>query len=197
MPKGKPQQMHWRFGALILLLLALVILTIAWSWGPLKSWLDLNLLIEKFRALRDAGQEVGFLDAAGAIALASLLAIPLSIIIPLAALGLEPWHAFGALICGATLGGSGSFMLGSYLGRESVQKMAGERISTISQGLAKRGVLSVFIIRLLPIAPFAIVNMVAGTSHIRLRDFILGTMLGMTPGVALAVLFIDYWIAKL
>jgi uncharacterized membrane protein YdjX (TVP38/TMEM64 family) len=39
-------------------------------------------------------------------------------------------------------------------------------------------------IRMVPIAPFSIVNVVAGASKLRLRDFMLGTALGMLPGIA-------------
>jgi uncharacterized membrane protein YdjX (TVP38/TMEM64 family) len=39
-------------------------------------------------------------------------------------------------------------------------------------------------IRMVPIAPFSIVNVVAGASKLSLRDFMLGTVLGMAPGIA-------------
>jgi uncharacterized membrane protein YdjX (TVP38/TMEM64 family) len=39
-------------------------------------------------------------------------------------------------------------------------------------------------IRMVPIAPFSIVNVVAGASKLSLRDFLLGTVLGMAPGIA-------------
>jgi uncharacterized membrane protein YdjX (TVP38/TMEM64 family) len=44
-------------------------------------------------------------------------------------------------------------------------------------------------VRLFPVAPFTVVNMVAGTSHIRLRDFTFGTLLGMVPGVLAITVF--------
>ena len=37
---------------------------------------------------------------------------------------------------------------------------------------------------MVPIAPFSIVNVVAGASKLSLRDFMLGTVLGMAPGIA-------------
>jgi len=46
-------------------------------------------------------------------------------------------------------------------------------------------------VRLLPIAPFSVVNAVAGASHIRLREFLLGTALGMLPGIFAIVVFVD------
>src|SRR5581483_4262455 len=44
-------------------------------------------------------------------------------------------------------------------------------------------------VRLLPIAPFTVVNVVAGASHLGLRDYLLGTLIGMAPGIALTVVF--------
>ena len=38
-------------------------------------------------------------------------------------------------------------------------------------------------LRLLPVAPFTVVNMVAGAGHIRFWDFVLGTAFGMAPGI--------------
>lgn len=182
------QHSPWRLGILIGLIVMLVALSLTWAWGPLHAWLDLNLLLDQ---IKQFGRSIGYLEASAAIALAAVLAVPLGVIIPLAALAFEPVQAYVCLMCGATLGGAASFALGMHLGRASVQRLAGKRINAISQKLARRGVLSVFVIRLLPIAPFAIVNMVAGTTHIRLKDFVLGTLLGMTPGVLLAILLVD------
>jgi phospholipase D1/2 len=52
-------------------------------------------------------------------------------------------------------------------------------------------VFAVALVRLLPIAPFSIVNAVAGATHIRTADFLIGTMLGMLPGIVLTTTFID------
>ena len=53
------------------------------------------------------------------------------------------------------------------------------------------------LVRLVPVAPFAVINMVAGASHIRLRDLLLGTAIGITPGTLAMVLFIDQITAAL
>jgi uncharacterized membrane protein YdjX (TVP38/TMEM64 family) len=45
------------------------------------------------------------------------------------------------------------------------------------------------LLRLVPVAPFSIVNLAAGASHIRFWDFMAGTAIGMAPGVVLATSF--------
>jgi uncharacterized membrane protein YdjX (TVP38/TMEM64 family) len=47
------------------------------------------------------------------------------------------------------------------------------------------------LLRLLPIAPFTVVNLAAGASELRLRDFVLGSTLGMLPGILLLTAFGD------
>jgi uncharacterized membrane protein YdjX (TVP38/TMEM64 family) len=50
---------------------------------------------------------------------------------------------------------------------------------------------------MLPIAPFSIVNVVAGASHIRWLDFLLGTFVGLLPGIVTMTFFVDRAIAAL
>jgi phospholipase D1/2 len=44
-------------------------------------------------------------------------------------------------------------------------------------------------VRVVPIAPYTVVNIVAGAFHIRFRDFIFGTILGMAPGILAITVF--------
>ena len=77
------------------------------------------------------------------------------------------------------------FFLGSLLGREALYRMLGERWRHGLEGVRKRGLLAVVTFRLLPIAPFTLVNLAAGASGIRFVDFLVGTLIGMLPGLVL------------
>ncbi len=52
-------------------------------------------------------------------------------------------------------------------------------------------VLAMVVLRLVPVAPFTLVNLVAGASRIRLRDCLLGTAIGMTPGILITASLVD------
>jgi phospholipase D1/2 len=82
-----------------------------------------------------------------------------------------------------------TFAIGRLLGPDTVRSIAGSRIDRLSRQVARHGLLGVLTVRVLPVAPFTIVNIVAGASHIRLRDFALGTLLGTLPGIFLLTLF--------
>jgi phospholipase D1/2 len=59
----------------------------------------------------------------------------------------------------------------------------GPRLTRIRERIVRQGVLAIAAIRMVPIAPFTLVNMVAGASGIRLFDYVAGTMLGLLPGL--------------
>jgi uncharacterized membrane protein YdjX (TVP38/TMEM64 family) len=78
------------------------------------------------------------------------------------------------------------FAIGSRLGKTRVKRLMGKRFDTISQRIASKGILTTAILRNIPIAPFSLVNFAAGVSHLRFWDYIVGTALGMAPGVGAA-----------
>jgi phospholipase D1/2 len=70
--------------------------------------------------------------------------------------------------------------------RDTVRRLAGPRLNRLSAALYHRGALAVAIVRLLPIAPFVVVNLVMGAMRIRLRDFLAGSLVGLMPGMLAA-----------
>lgn len=182
---------------LVLLAVVLVLvlaLAVAWSWTPMRHWLAVEPMVS---GLQRFGQAYGPVAAAVAFALASTLAVPLTFLTLVALVAFGPWAGFACAIGGALLGAAASYGIGAWLGHAVLVRLAGPRINRLSQRLARRGLVAVVLVRLVPVAPFAIVNMVAGASHIRLRDLVLGTAIGITPGTLAMTLFVDQITAAL
>jgi phospholipase D1/2 len=179
----------FRIVAIAATLTGIAVLGLAWRFSPLHDRLDATSL--SLLAAPLAGSPWLPLAVLAAFFVGGLIVIPLTLMI--AATGLM----FGPLIGGvyaltcATLSAVAIYLIGSALGRDTLRQVAGARINALSRRLATRGVSSVFLIRVLPIAPFTLVNLVAGASHIRLRDFVVGTLLGLAPGTILIVIFVD------
>jgi uncharacterized membrane protein YdjX (TVP38/TMEM64 family) len=120
-----------------------------------------------------------------------------SVLIPLTALVIATVVVFGPLagflysILGAVASALTSYVIGARLGRRSIRRMAGSRVNAISRRLARRGLLTVIVVRMVPVAPFTVVNLVAGASHISFRDFFIGTVLGLLPGTLAIALLVD------
>jgi uncharacterized membrane protein YdjX (TVP38/TMEM64 family) len=175
--------------ALAVAVLVLVIgCAIAWSFSPLRETLDIAQVVAK---LRHMAEDFGLPAACLAFALALVLAVPLTFLTVVFIVALGPLNGFVCVMLGAQLGALCSYGLGVALGRDVLRKLGGERANRLSQKLGERGLLAVIAVRVVPVAPFAVINMVAGASHIRVADLLLGTFLGMAPGTLVIALFIE------
>ncbi|MEJ2328005.1 MAG: phospholipase D-like domain-containing protein [Chromatiaceae bacterium] len=94
-------------------------------------------------------------------------------------------------LAGSTLAAAVSDGLGSSLGRPTVERRSGGSLHRLSERLARRGILTIITVRVVPVAPFTVVNLFAGASHIRFRDYLIGTIVGMLPGVAAMSVFAE------
>ncbi|MCV2353903.1 VTT domain-containing protein [Paucibacter sp. B2R-40] len=173
-----------RLALLALLLAGLLGLALFWSAGKL----DLNALLAQ---LRSSGAALGPGLAMLAAALGLTLAVPLSAISLLLIAALGPWQGFACSMGAALLSSAASHAIGRGLGHQALQGLAGPRVRQVSEQIGDRGVWAVITLRLLPLAPFAVVNMVAGATHIRLRDMLVGTAIGMTPSTLAMAFFMD------
>jgi uncharacterized membrane protein YdjX (TVP38/TMEM64 family) len=75
--------------------------------------------------------------------------------------------------------------------RDTVRRLAGPRLDRMIEVLRKNGLLAMTLLRLVPIAPFAIEGMVAGAVRLKLWHLVVGTAIGMVPGTLAATIFGD------
>jgi uncharacterized membrane protein YdjX (TVP38/TMEM64 family) len=92
---------------------------------------------------------------------------------------------FGAMyiILGATIGSTLAFILSRYLLHSFVKEKYAKQLTYFNQSLALRGSVYLLIIRLIPVFPFFIVNILAALTDISLWLFMWTTALGIIPGV--------------
>lgn len=86
------------------------------------------------------------------------------------------------VLAAAMLGSLVAFGLGRFLGRAAVERFLPARVQEVDALLARRGLLAVVTVRLVPIVPFTAINYTAGLTGVRLRDYTLGTAIGIVPG---------------
>jgi phospholipase D1/2 len=137
---------------------------------------------------------LSWLGASGVLltyALASLLFVPVNLMIAATGAAFGPLLGFGYAVAGSLVAAAAGFGVGRAVGRDLVRRFAGRRVNAVSRRLDRHGLWAMTLLRLVPIAPFSLVNLVAGASEIRFRDFLLGSLIGMSPGIALMTLFGD------
>jgi uncharacterized membrane protein YdjX (TVP38/TMEM64 family) len=100
----------------------------------------------------------------------------------------EPLTAITLALGGSLLSAVATFQLGCLIGGRPLRGFLGPKVSRLNRILANRGILSVMAMRMLPVAPFTLVNFAAGAIRVRLADFLLGTVLGMFPGILILTL---------
>lgn len=187
LPTDVRAPMHRRLLALMLVAGLLVALALAWRYSPLRDYLNLRELLSIAESLRD----LPFTGALVMLAyvIGSLLMVPVTLMIAATGMvfGVLPGAPYALL--GSVLGAVAGYGLGKWLGHEAVVRVTGPRVNRLSRRIARRGVIAVVVVRLLPLAPFGVINLIAGISHIRLRDYVIGTVLGLSPGVLLTTLF--------
>jgi phospholipase D1/2 len=115
--------------------------------------------------------------------LGGLVAFPVTVLIAATAAVFGPWLGFAYAASGALASATLVYGLGRGLGTRTLVAVLGPRLNRIRCRIARQGVLAVAVVRLVPIAPFTLVNLVAGASEIRLRDYVIGTLLGLAPGM--------------
>ncbi|MBU9615475.1 VTT domain-containing protein [Burkholderia multivorans] len=192
-----PREQHRTLSARFLVLGAIVLLIAAlaltWRFSPLGERLNVA-------SLAHAAAGMSRLPAAPVLLLlgyviAATLAVPITLLIAATGLVFGAWPGFAYAGAGTLMAAVATYGLGRWLGRDAVRRLAGARANRLSEHLGKRGVVAMTVLRLLPIAPFTVVNLVAGASHIGLRDFVIGTTIGMLPGIVLTVVFANQLLA--
>jgi phosphatidylserine/phosphatidylglycerophosphate/cardiolipin synthase-like enzyme/uncharacterized membrane protein YdjX (TVP38/TMEM64 family) len=120
---------------------------------------------------------------------AGLVAFPVVILIAATAATFGPWLGFAYALAGVLASALLTYSIGARFGQATLRRLIGARLERVRRQIVRRGVFAMAAIRLVPVAPFTIVNLVAGASAIRLADYMAGTLLGMLPGlIALSAL---------
>lgn len=171
------------------LVIGLLGMAAAWRWTPLGDWLSTDNLTDWAAGLQNSLW--GPIVALSSFVVGSILAFPITVLIVVSSLVFGPVFGFVYALVGTAAGAALTYGIGHWLGRDTVRRLGGARLNRLSRQMAQRGIITVAIVRMVPIAPFTVVNMVAGASHIRFRDFMLGTLLGMGPGMLGLTVFAD------
>lgn len=87
----------------------------------------------------------------------------------------------------STIGATLACLVARTLLRDWVQGKFGEKLQTINEGVAREGGFYLFTVRLIPVFPFFVVNLVMGLTSMRLLTFFWVSQIGMLPGTLVYV----------
>jgi len=84
----------------------------------------------------------------------------------------------------STIGATLAFLVSRYLLQDWVEKRFSRSVSKINGGIEKEGAYYLFTLRLVPLFPFFLINLVMGLTRIKTLTFFLISQVGMLPGTA-------------
>lgn len=82
----------------------------------------------------------------------------------------------------SSIGATLAFLVSRYLLQDTVQKRFGDRLKAFNEGIEKEGAFYLFTLRLVPIFPFFLINLLMGLTTIRAFTFYWASQLGMLAG---------------
>lgn len=87
----------------------------------------------------------------------------------------------------SSLGATLAFLVSRFVLRDSVQARFGNRLAEINRGIERDGALYLFTLRLIPVVPFFVINLVMGFTQMKARTFYWVSQVGMFAGTIVYV----------
>ncbi len=170
-----------------ILLLVVAILGIAsFFYFDLGQYLSLESLKEnkeKLNAFYEDNATMMILGFIGVYVAATAFSLPGATILTLAGGAIfGPWVGTLAVNVGATLGATLAFLAARFLLRDWVEQKFGDRLKPFNEGFSNNAVNYILFLRLVPLFPFFLVNLVSGLTQVPIRIYFFGTMFGTLPG---------------
>jgi uncharacterized membrane protein YdjX (TVP38/TMEM64 family) len=188
-PEEPPPPEKIRWAQLGLIAGLIVVMTVLWRWTPLAHTVSPEAVIGW---AKDFGHHWWApVIVMGLYTPACLLMFPRPLITLAAVIAFGPWLGFLYALIGICASAVVTYYIGRRMKRDTVRRLAGPKLDRMIDVLKKYGLLAMTLLRLVPIAPFAVESIVAGAIHMRLWHVIAGTAIGLLPGTLATTIFGD------
>ncbi len=168
-------------------LAVLVAIAATWRFSPLHEMAGTQAIAHWFHGMRHnpwAPLIVVLIYVA-----ANAVFFPNTVLNAATILGLGTLWGLPCALAGSVTSAMVMYALGRRFGKERLRRIDSAAIERVTGMLKNSGVLGIASLRLLPIAPYTVVNLVAGAAHVRPFAFGVGTFLGLLPGNLLMTAF--------
>lgn len=186
MPKDTRKARRRMLVGLLVAVVVMLALAAAWHWTPLQDYAEPRRISRWLRTMADSAWMPPLVAVTYVVA--SLLMFPNTVLSLAVILALGPVegasYAFGGSLAAA--------LAGYMLGRRGGQRIARFRLRSfdrISEQLRRGGFTQVLMLRLLPIAPFTVTNVLAGAARVHVLAFLAATLVGIAPYIITFAMF--------
>lgn len=149
---------------------------------------DLRNFVTRLTTYRDAHPARLWLGLFALYVIVTALSLPVAVWLTLAVGALFGfWRGLLLVAFAAPLGATLAFLAARWVLGDWVRRRFGPRFAAINQGMARDGAFYLFTLRLIPVVPFFLVNLLMGLTPIKTRTFYLVSQAGMLAGTAVYV----------
>lgn len=176
---------RWKW---VLVVLGVAVLVVGvWRFTALGELVDRERLGVMLESVRSG--PAGLVGVIGGFVLLASFGFPVTVLIGVVGVMLEARWAMVVSVVGVVGSAFAGFALGRLAPRSERSDFRNGRIRSLASMLRGRGVLTVAVVRNVPVAPYAVVNAAFGLSGVSWRDYLVGTLIGMLPGIVLLTVF--------
>ena len=143
------------------------------------------------KALIDGRLATALLVFGAAYILTVALSLPFASLLTIAGGSLLGWTGAVVIICAATIGATIVFVAARTVQTEFFAKRTSVFVTKLEAGFQRNAFSYLLALRLFPAAPFWVVNIVPALLSMRLDQYVLATIIGITPGTLIYV-----WVAR-
>jgi uncharacterized membrane protein YdjX (TVP38/TMEM64 family) len=137
--------------------------------------------------LHSVASSIAAFGTAGAVTIAVVGGLLLSVLVPRTAITLACGALLGPALGAATALGAAviaavaTYLLGRWAGRGVLCARSGGRLERLDGWLNRRGLSAVLLVRFLPLAPYGLIGYPYGTTSVCRKQYLLGTTIASVP----------------
>lgn len=180
--------MKWIKVSLVVLVIALIAAFFALDLQQYLSLAEVEQRQQQFAAFRDAYFVPALLIAFAVYTLVTALSLPGAAVMTLA-MGAIFGFGWGLLVVSfaSTVGATLAFLMARFVLRDWVESRFSKRLETVNKRFREDGAFYLLSLRLVPVFPFFLINLVMGLTQIKTWTFFWVSQLGMLAGTAVYV----------
>ena len=175
------------WGKIISAVLVCAVLAAAWRYTPLREFVTPERIVAWAKAVR--GTPWAPVLVVLIYTPAAFVMFPRPLLTLLTVIAFGPWLGFAYGMIGILLSAAATYYAGRIVKPKTLERLAGGKFDRAREVLRKHGLAAMTAIRIVPAAPFVLEGMLAGAMRLKLWHYMLGTFLGMTPGVLATSVF--------
>ena len=184
---GQKQSLNTK-GIVVLLVAALIVAFFAFDLGQYLTLEYLKSQRESFLDFYATNTAVTLAVYFGIYVVVTALSLPGATVMTLAG-GAVFGLATGLAVISfaSTIGATLAFLISRFVLRDYVQTKFKEKLKAINEGVEREGDFYLFTLRLIPLFPFFVINLVMGLTPMKAWRFYLVSQIGMLPGTIVYV----------